>query len=124
MATVIPTSITQVDDRAGNFYEIYMVQHVTGTVTDVAVPDSAIGVAILTDVVNGTIVIQEAATSAGVTLSNRTSGASGFSFGDWAAHDGFKQVTIVSGIASGTYPVVVRFVGNPGGTGSTKSNNT
>jgi hypothetical protein len=123
MATVIPTKVTQVDDRAGNHFEIFEVKHVTTVTTDVAVPDSAIGVAILGDVANDTIVAQEATTLAGITIRNQTSGASGLGFGDWAAGDGMKQVTIHADVASGTYQVVVRLVGSAGGTASTTQEN-
>ncbi len=119
MATVIPTRVTQVDDRAGNHYEIFEVQHVTGTTTDVIVADSAGSVSELpADITAGAGVAKEASTAAGITIRNQTSGASGVGY-DFAAHDGVKQVTIHADVASAIYNVVVRHLGSAAGTGST-----
>ncbi len=124
MPTLIPLAQKSVDTGDGNFYEIYTVVHVTGTTTDIAVPDACVSAAVLGDDITSTVVpVQETSTSAGITVRNQTSGASGLSFGDWAAADGHKQVTIHSGAASGTYRVVVRFIGNAAGIGTSRSTN-
>ena len=124
MPTLIPLAQKSVDTLDGNFYEIYTVQHVTGTTTDIAVPDACVSAAALQDdLTNSTTPVQETSTSAGITVRNQTSGASGFSWGNWAAGDGHKQITIHSGVATGTYRIVARFIGNAAGIGTSRSTN-
>ncbi len=124
MSTVIPLAQASVDTRDGNFYEVYSVKHVTGTTTDIAVPDACVSAAALQDdLTSSTTPVQETSTSAGITVRNQTSGASGLSFGAWATNDGHKQITIHSGVASGTYKVVARFVGSAAGIGTSRSTN-
>jgi len=124
MSTLIPSAQKSVDTLDGNFYEIYTVNHVTGTTTDIAVPDACVSAACLQDdLTASTTPVQETSTSAGITVRNQTSGASGLSFGDWATNDGHKQITIHSGVATGTYRVVARFVGNAAGIGTSRSTN-
>lgn len=124
MPTVIPSGQKSVDTLDGNFYEIYIVQHVTGATTDIAVPDACVSAAALQDdLTASTTPVQETSTSSGITVRNQTSGASGLSFGDWATDDGHKQITIHSGVASGTYRIVARFVGNAAGIGTSRSTN-
>jgi len=121
MPTIIPSAQASVDTKDGNHFEIYKVTHTTGTTTDIAVPDGCVSAAVLGDDITATVVpIQETSTSAGITVRNLTSGASGLSFGNWATGDGLKQITIHSDVVTGTYYVVARIVGSAGGTGSTK----
>lgn len=121
MATVIPTKITEVDDRFGDHYSIFEVRHTTGTASDIIVPDSAVSASELPDDITVDAgLAKETSTSAGVTIRNQTSGSSGVGF-TFAAGDGVKQVTIASGAATGTYKIVVRHVGSAAGLGSTGS---
>jgi len=111
MATVVPLSTTLIDSRDGN--------HFTAVTTDVFVSDSAVSVSELPDDITASAgIAKETSTSAGITLRNQTSGATGLGF-TMAAGDGVKQVTIHADVASGTYIVVVRHVGNAAGTAST-----
>lgn len=120
MATIMPTKVQDVDTRDGNHYRIFTVVHTTGTASDIAVPDTAASACELpVDITVSAGLAKETSTSAGVTIRNLTTGASGFGF-DWATGDGQKQVTIASGAASGTYIIVVRMIGSPAGLGGTK----
>lgn len=112
MADVIPQDVTQVDDRAGNHYTIFKVKHVTGTATDVIVDNSVVSAAELND---------DLANATG--LNKETSASAGISLDDDSATDGVKEVTIASGVASGTYIIVVRHVGSAAGMGSSKVDN-
>jgi hypothetical protein len=124
MATIIPSAQKSVDTLDGNFYEIYTVNHVTGTATDIAVPDACVSAACLQDdLTSSTAPVQETSTSSGITVRNQTSGASGLSFGAWATNDGHKQITIASSVATGSYKIVARFVGSAGGIGTSRSTN-
>ena len=119
MPTLIPTGSQRFDLRDGNNIEIFTVNHVTGTTTDIAVNNSAISCAVLHDDITSSVVpIQEVSTALGITVRDQTSGATGLSFGDWAADDGLKQVTIHTDVVSGTYIVVVRSAGSAAGAGS------
>lgn len=121
MAVVVPTRITQVDDRFGQFFEILRVKHVSGAASDIIVDDSAVSACELpADITSDAGLAKETSTSAGVTIRNQTSGTTGLGF-SFAANDGVKQVTIASGVASGTYDIVVKHVGSAGGHGGTKS---
>lgn len=122
MATIIPSAPLMVDLRDGNHLKVFSVTHTSGTTTDIPVEDSAVSCAVLmNDITAAATPVQETSTSAGITIRNQTSGASGLSFGNWVASDGLKQVTIHSDVASGTYLVAVRFVGSAAGVGSPNS---
>jgi len=121
MATVVPLKQQDIDTRDGNHYQIFEVQHVTGTASDIVVDDSAVSACELPDDITASAgLAKETTTSAGVTIRNLTSGASGLGF-TFAANDGVKQVTIASGAATGTYKIIVRHIGNAAGVGGTKA---
>jgi hypothetical protein len=115
MATVLPLRSTQCDDRYGEHFTIVRVQHITGAASDIPVDDSAVSACELPDDITASAgLAKETSTSAGVTIRNQTSGASGLGF-DWVAGDGTKQVTIASGAATGTYTIVIRHLGSAAG---------
>ena len=120
MVTIVPTNSTDIDDRAGNHYQIFIVNHTTGAASDIVVDDSAVSACELPpDITTSAGLAKETSTSAGVTIRNLTSGSSGLGF-TFAAGDGVKQVTIASGVATGTYVIVVRHVGSAAGRGGSK----
>lgn len=121
MATVIPTKEIKIDTRDGNHYQVFEVQHITGTASDIVVDDSAVSACELPpDITSSAGLAKETSTSAGVTIRNLNSGASGLGF-TFQAGDGVKQVTIASAAASGTYKIVVLHVGSAAGVGGTNS---
>ena len=97
MVDAIPTNVTVVDDRAGNHFWIFDVDHTTGTATDVLVENSVISAAELTE--------------------DGTRGGDISITADDSATDAVREVTIASGVATGTIKLVVRFAG-VAGTGS------
>jgi len=104
---VIPTRITNVDDRFGNHYQIFQVNHTTGNSSEILVDQSAVGAAELnSDLMTSAGLVQEATESAGISMS------------DDDTTDGLKEVVIASGAASGTYNIVVRHIGSAAGLGS------
>lgn len=120
MPTVQPTHVTAVDTRDGNHFEIYKIAHDGTNVTDIPVSDACINAALLSDDITVAVVAaQETSTSAGITVRNQSSGASGLSPNSqvWVAGDGMKQITIAASVAAGTYFVVARFLGSAGGIG-------
>ena len=121
MATVVPTKQQHVDTRDGNHYEIFTVNHTTGTASDVVVADSAVSACELPDDITASAgLAKETTTSAGVTIRNLTSGAGPGSL-TFQAGDGVKQVTIASAAATGSYKIIVRHVGNAAGVGAGNS---
>lgn len=96
--TIIPGKSTTLTTRDGNWYQIMEVEHTTGTQTDVEVPLTAGSVAELPESGNGQ-------TKANITVS-QGGGAAGKSL-----------VSIASGVASGTYILVVRYIGSGAGFG-------
>ena len=115
--THLGTSQATVDTRDGNHFEIFKVTHVSGSGTDIPVPDSCVSAACLfDDQVTGIVPIQEKTTAAGVAVQNKTSGASGTGI-TWATNDGLKQITIHEDVVSGTYFIVARYVGSAAGSG-------
>lgn len=120
MATIMPLKEQNVDTRDGNHYIIYTVQHTTGAISDIVVPDAAVSACELpVDITASAGLAKETSTSAGVTIRNLTTGASGLGF-TFATGDGVKQVSIASAAASGTYIIVVRCIGSQSGLGGTK----
>lgn len=113
MADVIPQNVVQVDDRTGNHYMIFSVRHVTGTATDIIVDNSVVSAAELNDDL-----------SSATGLNKETSASAGISIlADDSATDGYREITIASGVATGTYIIVARFVGSGAGFGSSKVDN-
>jgi hypothetical protein len=115
--THLGTSQATVDTRDGNHFEIFKVVHVSGSGTNIPVPDGCVSAACLfDDQVTGIVPIQEKTTAAGVAVRNLTSGANGAGQ-TWATNDGLKQITIHAGVVSGTYIIVARYVGSAAGSG-------
>lgn len=100
--------IAKIDDRRGNAFEVYEVQHVTGTATTFEVDQSA------SSATHSPVASQS---SINASLSIDSSGGSTEGDSDY----GMKTVTIASGAASGTYFIVVLHQGNAAGIASTKS---
>ncbi len=100
MATFQPQNVLQVDDRAGNHYWIFTVQHVTGSDSLVIVDNSCISASII-----GVV-----ATTAGTCTVADTD----------STNDYVKEVTIDSGVATGLVTVIARFSGSAAGSGSSK----
>lgn len=115
--THLGSSKAIVDTRDGNHFEVFKVNHVTGSGTNIPVPDGCVSAACLMDNITvAAVPVQETSTAAGVTVRNLTSGANGAGQ-TWAANDGLKQVTIHGDVASGTYFIVARYVGSAAGSG-------
>lgn len=111
MARVFPLKeYDSLDLRDGTVIRAFVVQHTTAVASDLWVDQTAYSAAVLpADMsVSAQIVAQETAESAGISVTNDS------------ATDGVKEVTIASGVASGTYLVVVRFAGSGAGIGSYK----
>jgi hypothetical protein len=99
MATFKPQNLVQVDDRAGNHYWIFTVEHDGSNDSLVQVDNSCISASII-----GLV-----ATTAGTcTVANTDTG------------DAVKEVTVDSGIAAGTVTVIARFSGSAAGSSSSK----
>ena len=98
MVDVIPTNVTVVDDRAGNHFWIFTVPHTTGTATDILVENSVISASHLPD-------------------GNETRGDDVQVTADDSGTDAVREITIVSGSATGNKMIVARFAG-VAGTGS------
>ncbi len=101
MADVLPQNVTVVDDRAGNHFWIFTINHVTGADSDILVENSIISASHLTD--DGT---------RGVDVKLNA---------DDSATDAVKEISFPSATASGTYMIVARF-GGTAGTGSGHEN--
>jgi len=107
------TESDSLDLRNGQAFKVYTVNHTTGTQTNLSVDQSAVAACEL-----GTNMTASApGQSAG--LAKETSASAGISLA--AAGSGVKKVQIASGVASGTYTIVVRFVGSGAGIGSHKA---
>lgn len=102
------SSVFQTDDRAGNAYTIATVQHVTGTASTFDVDQSAVSVCHAAAADQSTLAT-EGSPSAGVSIS---------ALGAATPGSGLRRVTIASGVASGTYVIVVRHQGSAAGIGS------
>ncbi len=100
MTTAIPQNVVQADDRAGNHYWIFSVYHTTGTDTTINVDNSCISASII-----GVV----ATTSGSCTVADTDS-----------SNDYSKEVTIDTGIATGTVTVIARFSGSAAGSSSSK----
>ena len=100
MATFQPQNVLQVDDRSGNHYWIFTVQHVTGADSLVIVDNSCISASII-----GVV-----ATTAGTCTVADTD----------SSNDYVKEVTIDSGVATGLVTVIARFSGSAAGSSSSK----
>jgi hypothetical protein len=98
MATFKPQNVLQVDDRAGNHYWIFTVQHVTGSDSLVEVDNSCISASII-----GLV----ATTAGACTVAD-------------AAANAVKEVTVASAVASGLVTVIARFSGSAAGSSSSK----
>jgi hypothetical protein len=98
MATFKPQNVLQVDDRAGNHYWIFTVQHDGANDSLVEVDNSCISASII-----GLV-----ATTAGTCTVADT------------AANAVKEVTIDSGVAAGLVTVIARFSGSAAGSGSSK----
>ena len=101
-------NVFQVDDRRGNAYTLLDVVHVTGTASTFTVDQSAVSAAHSPS--NGQTAINiESTPSSGVSLATSV------------ALSATRVGTIASGVASGTYTIVVRHVGSAAGIGSYKA---
>ena len=100
MATTVTLikNVVQVDDREGNHYWIFDVDHVTGTDTNIEVPQSILSAA---EVPAG------AATAVDVTIIT-----------DVSSTDAVREIQIDTGVASGTKKIIARFRGSPAGMSS------
>src|SRR3972149_9520970 len=108
MARVFPLSESDsLDLRNGSVVKVYTVQHVTTVASDLWVDQSAVSAAVLPSkmTASGDIIAQEASESAGISLT------------DNSATDGVKEVTLASGVGTGTYFIAVRFIGSGAGVG-------
>jgi len=102
MPRVFPlTESDSLDMRNGTAFKVYKVEHLTGADSTLWVDQTAASVAELPTSGDGQ-------TKANITVANAS------------ATDGVKEVTIASGVASGTYLLVVRFIGSGAGFGSYK----
>jgi len=111
--TVMPQSVSDLLDlRNGSVFQVFTVEHTTGTQSDLQVEQSAVSAAEL-----GTLLTVGIAGQS-VGLNKETSPSSGVSLG--TASGGLKKVQIGSSAASGTYTIVVRFSGSGSGIGSSK----
>jgi hypothetical protein len=90
-------NVITVDDRNGNHYWICDVYHVTGTDTEVLVPDSVLSAAQIPD---------GAANGGSVTID------------DDVTTDSTKEVVVASAIATGLVKLIIRFSGSAAGMGS------
>ena len=99
MVDIIPQRETKSDDKFGNHYTIVQVQHTTGAVSDITVDLSA---ATATEL---------AETGSGLAKGDIT-------ITDPDLTDGDKVARIGSGVATGTYIVCIRHIGNAAGVGS------
>ena len=97
--TLLAQGVTQVDDRAGNHYWIFTVQHTTGENTLVEVDNSCIGATEL-----------------------RASGdsAATVTVADGTTTDGVKEITIDTGTATRTMTIIAQFTGSSSGSGSSR----
>jgi len=102
MATLKPSNVVQVDDRAGNHYWIFTVYHGTSgsANTTVEVDNSCYGASELK--ADGT-------RGGNVTVADADS-----------TNDYVKEVTIASSEANGTKTIVARFMGSAAGPSSSK----
>ena len=100
MATFTPQNLVQVDDRKGNHYWIFEVQHDGANDSLVIVDNSCISASII-----GLV-----ATTAGTCTVADTD----------SSNDYVKEVTIDSGVAAGTVTVIARFSGSAAGSSSSK----
>ena len=103
--TVFAQTVSDLLDlRNGQVFQVFTINHTTGTETQMAVDQSAVNACELA--ASGTGLIKEATASSGVSVGSASSGV--------------KNIVIASGVASGTYTVVVRFAGSGAGIGSSK----
>jgi hypothetical protein len=100
MTAFLPQNLVQVDDRKGNHYWIFELNHVTGTDSTVNVDNSCISASLI-----GT-----AATTAGTCTVADTDSSNDYS----------KEVTVDSGEATGLKTVIARFTGSAAGSSSSK----
>ncbi len=100
MTTAIPQNLVQCDDRAGNHYWIFEVNHVTGTDTTINVDNSCISASLI-----GT-----ATTTAGTCTVADTD----------STNDVSKEVTVDTGETTGLKTVIARFSGSAAGSSSSK----
>ncbi len=98
--TLLAQNVTQVDDRAGNHYWIFTVQHTTGENTLVAVDNSCVG---------ATEIVSSGGSAATITVADGT------------ATDGVKEITIDTGTATGTLTIIAQFTGSGSGSGSSRA---
>ncbi len=100
MATFLPQNLVQVDDRKGNHYWIFDVNHVSGADSLVIVDNSCISASII-----GVV-----ATTAGTCTVADTD----------STNDYVKEVTVASATATGVVTVIARFSGSAAGSSSSK----
>lgn len=111
--TVFPQTVSDLLDlRNGSVFQVFTVNHTTGTQSDLSVDQSAVGACEL----GVLMTVSSPGQSAG--LAKETSPSSGISVG--AAASGVKKIQIGSSAASGTYTIVVRYSGSGSGIGSSK----
>lgn len=107
MVTIIPSKTVSVDDRFGNHYKIITVHHTTGAVSTVDVDNSAMSACEIPDDITVDVgLAKELTTSAGITIA------------DTDATDRKKELTVASAAATGTYIIVVRYIGSAAGLGA------
>ena len=99
MATTVTLikNVVTCDDRNGNHYWIFDVDHVTGTDTNIEVPQGVLSAA---EIPTG------AATAGDVTIVNTTS------------NDAVREIQIDTGETTGLKKIIARFRGSPAGMGS------
>ncbi len=133
--TVVPLNLQTFEDKAGNYYLIFDVNHDGTNNTDsyVSVPDSAIACAELASAVDaaptntavaGSGVIDVDSSANQIAIVNVVAGDSvdsGQSWGNYKLGDGVRQLKIDRDTVAGTYRFVVRCIGNAGGTGAGNS---
>ena len=100
MTSFLPQNLIQCDDRKGNHYWIFEVNHVTGTDSTINVDNSCISASII-----GTVTT----TSGSCTVADTDS-----------SNDYSKEVTIDSGVGTGVVTVCARFSGSAAGSSSSK----
>lgn len=113
MVRVFPQTVSDLLDlRNGSVFQVFTVHHTTGAASTLQVDQSASGACELP----ATMTTSSPGAAAG--LIKETSPSSGISVA--AASGGEKAVTVASGVATGTYTIVVRFSGSGAGIGSSK----
>lgn len=111
--TVFPQKESEaLDMKNGTVFRAFVVEHTTGTQSNLQVDQTAVCAAEMSTDMTASAPGQSAG------LAKETSASAGISIA--AASSGVKNVQIASGVASGTYTIVVKFSGSGAGIGSSK----